>query len=238
VAILKGQLMLRDDTIFRRLPDKLDRVELRFLEAIRFGIQSADLSYRRLGSQLIGITKLCDEKGEIPKDAFPAAISDAWTFVDAAHRLSEVVERTPNLKLKAPAIALFMRAAETLNELRNSFHHARQDFFAIDVNETAIWGVVAWCVPRSSNHGTIFTLVPGTMFEGNYPMLNPVGHTINGPVDMVTLIAFTRKADLSDIYRKLAGLADHLETELDKRMTGMGGSMCDGLVSADMKSHA
>lgn len=230
--------MLQDDTIFRRLPDKLDRVELRFLEAIRFGIQSADLSFRRLYSQLLTVTKLHDGKSEIPKEVFPSALADAWAFLDTAHRLKEVIERTPNLKLKAPEIALFMRAVETLNELRNSFHHAREDFFKIDANETAIWGVVAWCVPRAADHGTMFTLVPGTLFEGSYPMLNPIGHTINGPLDMVTLIAFTRRADLSDVYRKMGRLTEHLEIEVVNRTDGMGGSMCDALMSMDMQSHA
>ena len=225
--------MLPTDTIFTRLPAELDRVELRFLDAIRFGIESADLSYRRLCAHLLEVTRLDQVKGELPKGIFTATISDAWAVVDTMHRLKELLERTPRLKQKAPEVALFIRDAEVLNDLRNSFHHAREDFLKMPPNETAIWGVVSWCVP-AKDHVKIFSLVPGTVFEGGYPALDPRGHIVVGPLDLVTLTAFTKKAELSGIYRKMARLAAHLEAAVAKRVTGMGGSMCDMCYAIDM----
>lgn len=225
--------MLSDDTVFRRLPAKLDHVELRFLDGIRFGIETADLSFRRLYELLVEVTERAASRSEIPAAIYPAAIADAWAAIDSMHRLKELLERTPQLKKNTPEVALFARAAEELNELRNSFHHAREDFHRLSPRETAIWGVVSWCVP-AGEHITVLGLVPGTITEGNYPALNPLGKVVQPPVDLIAIKAFGQTAQLSRLHRNLRQLAAHLESEVVNRIVGMNGSRCDMLVCFDV----
>jgi hypothetical protein len=219
-------IMLPEGTIFTRLPDSIDRVELRFLDAIRFGVESADLSYKRLFRQLLDVAKL-DSEARIPASAYTEVMADAWSVVDAMHRLKELLERTPKLK-----------GAGALNELRNSFHHAREDFLALAANHTAVWGIVAWCVPISANHGRVFNMVPGTLIGGDYAMLNPAGKVVEGPIDLITLTAFTRHANLTDLHRRMAKLVTYLEQAVGDRVAGMSGSICDVLVSMDARNEA
>ncbi len=225
--------MLTKNTVFRRLPVNLDRVELRFLEGIRFGIETADLSFRRLCNLLLEVTQLAASRSDIPEGVYPAAIADAWAAVDSMHRLKELLERTPGLKLQTPEVVLFLRAAKELNDLRNSFHHARADFYRLPLHETAIWGVLTWCAPIG-DHIAVLGLVPGTIIEGYYPALNPLSQVVQPPLDLVTIKAFAKTAQLSDLHRKMARLAAHLESEVADRIAGMDGSRCDMLVSFDV----
>lgn len=225
--------MLSENTVFRRLPANLNRVELRFLDGIRFGIETADLSFGRLHNLLLEVTQLAASRSDIPERVYPAAIADAWATVDSMHRLKELLKRTPGLKQGTPEVALFVRAADELNGLRNSFHHAREEINQLPPRETAIWGVINWCAP-AGDHITMLGLVPGTVTEGNYPALNPLGQIVLPPLDLVTIKAFARTAQLSDLHRKMARLTAHLESKVADRIAGMGGSGCDMLLCLDV----
>jgi hypothetical protein len=102
----------------------------------------------------------------------------------------------------------------------------------VDVAETGwpIWGSVSavWASPEMQKRGEVAVqlIVPGRLAKsGGYPVVNPAGRTIHGPVDHVSLSAGGTTVNLSEMVRTSmrfgarfrAALARAKERELTQR---------------------
>jgi len=227
--------VLTEDTPFKRLPASLELVERRYYEGIRLALEAIELAFQRLTFTLLHIAENFRTSPKLPNGIFAAVMSDAWLILDTVHRLNELIATTPRLKKKAPPVSLFTRAAEKVGDLRNSFHHAREDCRATPANEPALWGTVTWVVTRDS-YLEGYTLIPNSVVDGLYPSADPRGRIVRKPIDLIVLKAFRLTAELSDLYRKTRRLAAYLEATLDesfKSLPDPRGGACDIIIVGD-----
>ncbi len=75
-----------------RLPAGLDHAQRGWLEGLRYSVEIADLSMRRLRGLLLDLVGRASAAGEsqqviLDPDAYTAVVADAWTFLDATWRL-------------------------------------------------------------------------------------------------------------------------------------------------------
>jgi hypothetical protein len=89
------------------------------LDAIAISIDSLQLAYARLCSS--ALTR--DPEGEAHYAHNAAIVVDAWTMVDAAHRLLDLVMGMPGLSQKAPAVRVIAQDLEDVDALRNAVQH-------------------------------------------------------------------------------------------------------------------
>ena len=91
-----------------------------------------------------------------------------------------------------------------------------------------------WCA-AAEQEVQMLALAPGTIVDGQYPALNPLGQEVEVPIDLITMKAFGRSAQLSGLHRRIGKLATYLEADLRNRMTGTDGSICDVMFGMTVK---
>ncbi len=187
------------DSNLRRVPSDVDRRSILFLDGIRYSIQSFEISSHRLAQTL---HHLCRKK--TPEDDLGELISiatiDAWSIIDAVHRLRELLEQMPGLKKKTPELQLFLRRTSSIEDLRHYFQHFRTEIDSFVEKAMPLWGTISW---STSNPETglpeTHTIVPGTYFQGAW-VASCTFDTHEGRfIDRVLLHAGPRKVDLADL---------------------------------------
>jgi len=158
--------LIPNDSPLRRVPTKLDRRTILYLDGVRFSFESFDLASLRLATTLDQLARLRDDNTDL-NSLIVSATTDAWSMIDAAHRLRELLQQLPGLKKNQPELQLFLRRTAPVEDLRHFFQHFRTEIQAfaersnMPLCETLSW---AWTDPANGqleNH----TIIPGTYFE-------------------------------------------------------------------------
>jgi hypothetical protein len=110
------------------------------LDGIRYSADMAGLAIDRLWRQLCFI----DSSEEViePQHIAEAAL-DAWSIVDAAHRMSDLVENLPGLPNSTWRRAFRQRMADALT-LRDMWQHQAGEASSIVQQRGQAWGSLAW----------------------------------------------------------------------------------------------
>src|SRR5262249_972480 len=136
-----------------------------YLDGIRYCLEIADLSSKRLATALNSFQNNEPSPGETGT-LIVAATSDAWTMIDSVHRLRELIQQTPGLKKNDPAVQRFLRTTKVVEELRNFVQHFRSGIDDFVTRKIPLWGTLSW-VEDNAQDGlpAHHTLVPGTFFR-------------------------------------------------------------------------
>ncbi len=211
--------MLAPDSPLRRIPAALDRRQAMFIDGIRYSVEMIDLAYVRLCDSLFRIASQFENdksQSDLPA-TFAAPFIDAWSIVDSIHRLRELLEQLPNAKRsKSPPYNLFRRKTALVTELRNIIQHLRKDLTIFAENDWPAYGVLDWLSVIDPQQGIVkaCVMVSGKVRSGSFPVRNPVGLTIQGSIDHVTLQCKQERLGLSDAVRAIEPIVRGLEDSL------------------------
>jgi hypothetical protein len=185
------------DSPLRAVPDTLDRRSVLYLDGIRYAIHIFDLSGGRLANTLHALS-IDGVPRETLTEQIAAAMSDAWTMVDAIHRLRELLSQVPGLKKKQPELQLFLQRTSTVEGLRHFYQHFRTEIDTFVGVGMPLWGSLSWIhTDLTSGENSIFTIVPGTYFEGATVCTCRVDHVANKYMERLALHAGATFIDLT-----------------------------------------
>ncbi len=217
--------MLSADSILRRLPPNLDRKQVLFLDGLRHAAEMIDLGYTRLRATLTQIA-LDRVSGTKEPTEFTGAFLDAWAVVDAIDRFRLLLHSLPGAQPPDPTdeFASYVQHTEQVRKLRNVADHlAQRADYVVACAGTAL-GELSWYTaldPGRAN-GLSCVIVPGTLQAGKRLIVNPLGHALNYPTDMIHLAAGEHRACLSDVLPMIAARVRCLEASLQHSLTCHG----------------
>jgi hypothetical protein len=134
-----------------------------YLDGLRYSFAMTELAANRITLTLKELTRawLAAEPTEL---LATEALLDAWSIVDMCHRIRELVQQVPGLSSKKPEIQIFLRATESIEELRHYVQHFRKGISSIPSNCSPLWGSLSW-VPESEPNAC-YTLFTGNFLDG------------------------------------------------------------------------
>lgn len=236
--------LISNDSPLARIPAALHEKQRAWLEGVRFSVEILDLKIRRLIGTLAGLLQLAsnarDEVAQekiqvIAGDAYSAAIADAWTALDAAWRLKRFLidGRFPMQGISPPVppseddvvlLRPFRDALNGVKKLRDQYQHLDNNVDSALTEAGGVWGFVSWVTGTPADHTKVHShlLVPNSTVIGEtyFPMVNPAGKTMHGPIDHVTINAFGLSVSLSELHRGISSVIKQLETVLRPQFSG------------------
>jgi hypothetical protein len=191
--------LVPDDSPLRRVPSNLERRTILYLDGIRFALEQFDLASLRLADALNEIAKSGDDAKGLNQLVAQATI-DAWSLVDAAHRLRQLLQQLPGLKKNQADVKLFLRRTASVEELRHFVQHFRNEIDVFAKRGMPLCGTLSWvwsneAQRRIENH----TIIPGTFFEGAWVATCTFDTKRFQFVERVLLHAGSVKIDLADL---------------------------------------
>ncbi len=194
--------MIESDSPLRSLPRNLPPRQVLFLDAIRLSAQMANISYRELSD----IAQDLMERGEGRNigDASSRAITHAYSFVDAANRLREVVPQMRGLKHNSE-YELFIRGTRDIKNLRKVVQHLNQELRNITNRRTASMGTITWLGPSPSpvSPATSWILQCGSFYQDQMtfgPKIDLLTGVREGGIADICLTTSTVRVNLTQTY--------------------------------------
>lgn len=166
---------IASDSPLRRLSTGVSERQIVFLDGIRYSADMAAIALDRLWRKLCAIDADMDKAEST--DIAEAAL-DAWSIVDAAHRMHDLVANLPGLP-NDPWRRVFLDRMRDAVALRDHWQHQITDALrVVDAREQA-WGALAWAQHQGDRPtGKWFLAVAGSSFKGS-------SWLVAGPVDAI-----------------------------------------------------
>jgi len=208
--------LIEKDSALRRVPKAIGTRVVLYLDGVRYSIEILDVAFHRVEATLKKISDGKVESDDLGLNIV-SAISDAWTVVDSAHRLRELIQQLPGLKKSTPEVQIFLRNTEKIENLRNFFQHFRTEINSFVERKMALYGTLSWsCINQESKLPESHTIVPGTFFHE----IRAEGCVFDSHegrfVDRIILCAGDERVDLAKIYDRVASFSNWFE----KTVTG------------------
>jgi hypothetical protein len=152
VSVDWGMFRIARDSPLRKPPQPISEQQIVLLDGIRYSADMAGIAIDRLWEQLCFI----DGAGwEAEQDVEPhhiaAAALDAWSIIDAVHRMSDLVENLPGLP-NSPWRRVFRQRVADALALRDMWQHQVGEAPAIVQQRGQAWGALAWAQHRNGQH--------------------------------------------------------------------------------------
>jgi len=233
-------MIIGKDSPLNRLPSNLDRRQTLFFDGIRYSLEMADTAYERLVRTLLSLVPGDKSSQNRLDQTVTSAMLDAWSLIDSVHRLRVLLKRTPRLKQKLPWLAVFYKATEEVDELRNIAQHLDVEIPNFIINDSPIWGVFTWLVATKQTNDVVFfscLLVAGTLAKTEHRLINPAGLTMHAPVDRVTLTVNGHSVCLSTVMGQLPAVVSPIEKALAEQCEGLPHAGADLFMSLAFKGE-
>jgi hypothetical protein len=236
---LENEVIIDNNSPFRRIPIQTNRKQILFYDGIRYSVEMADLAHQRLREILYEISQKPTTATTAPEaDYFDhaAAVLDAWSIVDLVHRLRDLLYQVPGIKQNSPALQLFTRKTVEIEILRNAVQHLNQQIHQMAAENLPVWGALSWISMPDPEFKSVYscTLVAGTWFERREPLVSPLGKTLSPPVDLITLEASNCSVCLSDVMRSVEAVVRSLEEILSEQFKDRPYFGRDSLICAEI----
>ena len=191
--------LIPPDSPLRKVPTKVERRTVLFLDGIRYSIQSFEIASRRLAQTLNRLSKGKEQNDDLGEIISFATI-DAWSIIDSIHRLRELLVQMPGLKQNTPELQLFLRRTSRIENLRHYFQHFRTEIDSFVEKAMPLWGTISWSTCNSETRlPESYTIVPGTNFPGAWAASCTFDSHEGRFIDRVLLHAGPEKVDLADL---------------------------------------
>lgn len=210
------QLVAHDSSL-RKLPARLDRKQLLFLDGIRQAAEIASLAYSRMTETLTAVALSEQPTDEFIRHNTTAAFLDAWAFVDAVDRFRTLWKQLPHDDgdswLVAETEALD-RVMQPIRNLRNVADHIAQRMDLVISRNSAALGVLSWftATGRDPVIGFMCAIVPGTVTMQDAELLSPSGRSFAWPTGAVWLEEGGYKTCLCDVIPHIRSHIKNLES--------------------------
>lgn len=134
---------------------------LKCLDGLALSFEMLSHAHRTLHSACILIPQ--DNGSLVP------ALSQAWGFIDALHRIREIAEAVPGLGKRETELVLFLQRTELVEAYRHYIQHLRSELAKPLLDPFPVWGSLSWVDgndPHLSHTALTGTHLPGTGFAG------------------------------------------------------------------------
>lgn len=201
------------DSPLRKPPAEISERQIVILDGIRYSADMAAIALERLWAKLCAIDQ---DKDTSPTPwATAEAMLDAWSIIDAAHRLIDLIRSLPGLP-NAPWQRVFQQRMEDAIALRNVWQHQDREAPRVVEQRGQIWGALAWMQhdgPKPTGHW--FLAVGGTEFKGsNWTFAGPANAIPREDSRRVRLLHGERTVYLArmvgDIFEAIRSLENDL----------------------------
>ncbi len=200
-------MIIGSDSPFRQIPVELNQSQATFFDGIRYSVDMAEVAYERLRHSLYSFAIETRGSESSPESKQLAAIFlDAWSIVDSAYRLREILDQMPGLpKGKSPKYQLFRRKTKEVEEFRHTIQHLNHELRTMAENGCPVWGALDWITVTDQKGGVFRSsmIVSGRFLPFKLPICNPLGKDIELPVDHITLHLKKLTLSLSDTIRSI-----------------------------------
>lgn len=234
-------VIFKADSPFLRLPHSLDETQRRFFEALRFGIEMAQASSRRLRENLSAMSLQKGSKIDSHPEAVATAFLDAWSLVDSIHRLRELLASMPRLK-KGAILRVFYKESEPVEGLRNRVQHLKGDLLNTKLSHLPVWGTLSWIWLVDRTHVKV---VSGSLTAGAdtgrsaRPFPIPADRMFHDVLDHISLSVGANSINLSEVMRLTIRIARILEQQMQSQFEGLEAlPLVDALVLLDIELSA
>jgi hypothetical protein len=199
------------------------RPQVLVLDGIRYSVEMGAIAYGRLLQQLDRIAAM--PPGVLVVEDIAAAMMDAWTIIDSAHRLDDLLTELPGFNIKKHGWSRTMQAnlAQACT-LRDPWQHQRGEIRKTLATNGQIWGYLSWAEWKDERHtGQWLMISPGAVYKGDaWPFIGPASPGSAAPPRHVKLQAFGKSVYLGRIVEAMVAAASGLERGIE-----------DGAVSRD-----
>lgn len=199
-----------------------------YLDGLRYGVNMLSIAYTRLRTVLASIS---DTRKPEPGE-FTSAFLDAWSIVDSAFRYRVMLTSMPGLKKNEPPMKVFLDKTKTLEDLRHYMQHpnSADHFQKVKDSTRPFMGILVWVRIYTEESARVCSLLAGSFpyTKGDIPAINPLGKTVEAPVDLVCLHVASSQICLSDLVRSVCKNYKDVSTQTEVK------SMSDVFISMDL----
>lgn len=229
--------MIKPGSPLLGLPGGLPPNQVKILDAIRLSAQWIDGCYLRLEALL---ESFGTHRGPTPHGSAALALADAWSVVDAVHRLRLLVSEFPGYKRRAPSKVLFLQRTEAVEPLRNTVQHLTGELARIVADDLPILGALTWLrvVDRARTLFDLHTLVPGQFRPTRSGANVHLPPSLGADIDHVTLWATGGHVDLTVVHRAVNALIATLESPVAELRKQGPATRCDAHIVIKMSYEA
>ncbi len=205
-------MFIPEDSPLRRPPDAFSRRQVLILDGIRYAAEMAHIAYERMSAHLQGIAA-SQEEPRVRDSA--AAMLDAWSIVDSAHRFRDLVSNLPGLPNSLWRRVLQERT-EDVAELRDCVQHQLDRIKGLISDGGQLWGYLSWAEVRNGRYtGKWLMMTAGSDYVGDrWLFIGPAALPFEVPAGRVRLNAFGRQAYLGRTVQALASAVEALAGEI------------------------
>jgi len=205
-------LRISHDSPLRNPPMPISERQIVLLDGIRYSADMAGIAIDRLWRQLCFIDST---EETIQNYHIAEAALDAWSIIDAAHRMSDLVEHLPGLSMK-PWRRIFRDRVNDALDLRNMWQHQDSEAERVVANRGQAWGALSWVKHEgAAPTGRWFLAVVGSDFKGSsWTFAGPVKAIPRVSSRRIRLIHQGREIYLDRLVRDMFEAVRHLEDEI------------------------
>lgn len=203
---------IEQDSPLRHPPAEISERQIVILDGIRFSANMAGIALDRLWKTLCAIDR--DENAAWPT-ATAEAMLNAWSIIDAAHRLVDLMGNLPGLP-NASWRRTFRQRMEDAAALRDVWQHQVGEAPKIVEQRGQVWGALAWMqhdgrIPT----GHWFLAIGGTEFKGsNWTFAGPAAAIPREDSRRIRLLHGERTVYLARMVRDIFEAIRHLEHDI------------------------
>lgn len=219
-----GGVVLEDDSPLRRLPEAMLPKQAMLFNGIRFCGEVVLSCMQSLRMSLLQVATT----GEAGAST-PAAMTLAWSVVDAANRMRMLLEEMVSSKWVATSDEFesdltVLRGARLV---RNALQHLDDRIGKHSTGESLppVWGSLRWfAVTEFDDDGTArggksCVLVPGSvMTTKGIPLVNPIGRKFRYVVDEIAVEMFGETVSVSELERAVERVIGSIESSIREQV--------------------
>jgi hypothetical protein len=208
-------MLIPMDSPLRKPPSSFSRQQVLFLDGIRYSAEMIRIAYERLWTQLNAITVPPPDNSDITTDDIARAMLDAWSIVDSANRLRDLVREFPGLP-NTPWEHVFLANTVEVDALRNAVQHPETEIRRSLAEAGQLWGFLSWAQVRGGKFtGKWIMMSAGASFVGDaFYFIGPNKLPFVVPDGRVSLSAFGKKVYLGRILQQVVFAVEALGQDI------------------------
>lgn len=205
--------MIAETSPLRHPPAALSRKQVVILDGIRYAADMAEIAYERLAAHLQVVAALSREP---TVKEMATGFIDAWSIIDSAHRLRDLITNFPGLKKKAPWVSLLIQRTEDAATLRDCVQHQLGEVDRLAADGGQLWGYLSWArVEGGKSTATWHMMAAGsTHVRDNWLFMGPTTLPFPVPLDRIRLNAFGYQVYLARTCEAIHDAVRELEMQL------------------------
>jgi hypothetical protein len=110
--------------------------QVKCFDGLHYSFEFLKYNYSLLYESCVGIRN--DQKNII------SALSQCWSFIDAVHRIREIVQALPGLSKNSNELKRFLKTTEIAEAYRHYIQHLRGELSKKEINSFPVWGSLGW----------------------------------------------------------------------------------------------